>query len=152
MTSDVAVPDQITDPDTGEVIASSDVAGVADLYRRLDAYLDQWKDAKAWCRAAIIAAADERHEWRLALPGMDIHVDPPSHSDIDWDIDELHKLESLMAPERYGELVVLTITEKPQTGKLHTLARQAGEDSVIAQIISRAERRKPKTRYVRFAR
>lgn len=151
MTTDIAqqIPQAITDPDTGELVERSDTARVADLYQRIQQYQRQWRDAVSWCREAIIDAADERSEWTLSLPGVNLKVDPPSVADIDWNLDELHKLEALLPAERYGELVVQVVTEKPATGKLQALARQAGAESEVGRIILDAERRKPKARYVK---
>lgn len=145
----VQVPQAITDPATGELIERSDTDKVADLYRRIQDVQAQWSEARAWCARALIDAADERSEWRLTAGGVHLEIDPPSAATIDWDLDELHKLEALLPPERYGELVVQTVVEKPKTAKLQALARQAGPDSAVAEIIGRAERRKPRIRYVR---
>lgn len=153
MSTDLArqVPQAITDPDTGEEILRSDTLRVVDLFQRMRAYQAQWKDAVAWCRDAIIDAADERSEWTFTAGRVKVKVDPPSAADIDWDMDGLHKLEQLLPSERYGELVVQVVVEKPQTGKLQALARQAGPDSEVARIISGAERRKPRARYVKVS-
>ena len=153
MTTDLArqVPQVITDPDSGELVDRADTPRVADLYRRLRDYAKQWREAQDWCRDALIEAADTRSEWAFTAGGVKVKVDPPSAADIDWDMDELHKLEQLLPPERYGELVQQTVVLKPQTGKLQALARQAGPDSEVARIIKNAERRKPRARYVKVA-
>jgi hypothetical protein len=142
----------ITDPATGELIDRADTEKVADLYRRIQEVQAQWSDARAWCARALMDAADERSEWRFSAGGVHLAIDPPSAASIDWDMEELHKLEALLPSERYGELVVQTVIEKPQTGKLQALARQAGADSAVGEIIHRAERRKPRARYVKVAR
>lgn len=141
----------IIDPATGEEISRGDTARVADLYRRIQEVQAQWSEARAWCARALIEAADERSEWRFTAGGVNLEIDPPSAASIDWDLDELHKLEQLLPPERYAELVVQTVIEKGKTGKLQALARQAGPDSQVGQIITRAERRKARPRYVRVA-
>jgi hypothetical protein len=143
------VPQAITDPDTGELVERADIERVAPLYQRIRSYLQQWREASDWCRDALIDAADERSEWAFQVGGVKVKVDPPSAAVIDWDLDELHKLESLLPAERYGELVRQVVTETPETVKLQTLARQAGPDSEVGRIILHAERRKPKARYVR---
>jgi len=142
----------ITDPATGEIIDRADTAKVADLYRRIQDVQAQWSEARAWCARALIDAADEASNWKLNVGGVHLEIDPPSAASIDWDLDELHKLQPLLTSERYAELVVQTVTEKPKTTKLQALARQAGADSQIGQIISHAERRKPRARYVKVAR
>jgi hypothetical protein len=147
----VQVPQAITDPSSGELISRSDTPRVVDVYQRIRDAMRQWREAGDWCRDAIIDAADERSEWSFTMNGVKVKVDPPSVADIDWDIDELHKLESLVPAERYGELVRQVVVEKPQTGKLQALARQAGADSEVGRIIAGAERRKPKNRYVRVS-
>lgn len=151
MTTDVArqIPQHIVDPDTGEEILRSDTAKVADVQRRIAAYLKDWKEAKAWCDAALIEAADERNEWVFDVDGLKVKVDPPSKATIDWDEEELQKLEAHLSPTRYGELVTQVVSLKPQTVKLQALARQAGPDSAVGKIIERAERRKPTGRYVK---
>jgi hypothetical protein len=148
----VQVAQAIADPESGELIERSDTPRVAELYYRIDDIMKRWNDAKRWCRAAIIDAADERNEWTLALPGLKVKVDPPAKGDITWDMDELHKLEALLPAERYGELVVQVVTEKPATGKLQALARQAGADSEVGRIILQAESRTPANRYVKVTR
>jgi len=139
----------IIDPATGEIIDRADVEKVADLYQRIQDVQAQWSEAKKWCARALIDAADQRSEWgKRSIGGVKLTIPPPSTSEIEWDIDELHKLEALVPPEVYGELLVQEVVENPQTGKLKTLARQAGPDSPVGLIITRAEQRKPKTRYV----
>lgn len=154
MTTDLAaqIPQAIIDPRTGEEVNRADTAKIADLYRYLREVQRDWKSAADWCRDRLIEYADERHEWTLILPGINLKVDPPSAADIDWDIDELHKLEALLPSERYGELVKQVVVEKPQTVKLQALARQSGPDSDVGQIIQQAERRKPKNRYIKVVR
>jgi muconolactone delta-isomerase len=154
MTTDLSVhvPESIADPDSGEWISRTDTARVVDVYSRIRDYMRQWRQASDWARDAIIDAADSRSEWSFTIDGAKVKVDPPSAADIDWDLDELHKLEQLLPPERYAELVVQVVTEKPQTGKLQALARQSGADSVIWKIIIAAERRKPRARYVKVSR
>lgn len=142
----------ITDPATGEIIDRADVEKVADLYQRIQDVQAQWSEARAWCARALIDAADERSEWRFTAGGVPLEIDPPSAASIDWDLDELHKLQALLPSERYAELVVQTVTEKAKTGKLQALARQAGADSEVGRIIMQAERRKPRARYVKVAR
>jgi len=140
----------ITDPATGEVIDRADTAKVADLYRRIQDVQAQWSDAGAWCARALIDAADERAQWgEVTFGDVHLNIDPPSTSSIRWDMEELHKLEALLPPERYAELIVQTVSEKAKTGKLQTLARRVGPDSEIGQIIARAEQRVPAARYVR---
>jgi hypothetical protein len=154
MTTDLARQEAqaITDPATGEVIDRADTEKVADLYRRIREVQAQWDDAKKWCARALVDAADERSEWNFSAGGVHLVVDPPSAASIDWDMDELHKLQAQLSPTKYGELVQQVVVEKPQTGKLQALARQAGADSTVGQIITRAERRKPKARYVKVTR
>ena len=153
MSTDLArqVPQAITDPESGELVDRADVERVVSVYARIRGYLQQWREAGDWCRDAIIDAADERSEWAMTIGGVKVKVDPPSAADIDWDLDELHKLEELLPAERYGELVRQVVVEKPQTGKLQALARQAGSDSEVGRIITQAERRKPRARYVRVS-
>lgn len=154
MTTDLArqVPQAITDPETGEQIDRTDTPRIADLYRRMKEYTAQWRDAQDWCRDALIDAADERHEWTFTIDGVQVKVDPPTAAMIDWDLDELAKLEDLLPPARYAELVQQVVVLKPQTGKLQALARQEHPGSEVAQIIKNAERRKPKQRYVKVNR
>jgi len=149
--TDIAIQEArvIIDPATGEEIDGADTAKVADLYRRIQDVQEQWSAARAWCARRLIESADERSEWRFKAGGVNLAIDPPTAASIDWNMDELHKLEELISAERYGELVVQVVTEKPQTGKLQALARQAGPDSQVGQIILRAERRKPRARYVK---
>lgn len=139
----------IVDPATGEEITRADTEKIADLYRRIQEVQAQWSEARAWCARALIDAADERNEWSFAAGTVKLEIDPPSTSSISWDIDELHKLESLLPPDVYAGLVVQTVTESAKTVKLQALARRVGPDSPIGQIIARAERRRPKPRSVR---
>jgi len=151
MTTDLARQEAqaITDPATGEIIDRADTAKVADLYQRIQEVQAQWSEARAWCARALIDSADARSEWTFNIGGVDVTVDPPSSASIDWDEEELAKLEELVSPERYGELVKQTVVTKVQTVKLKALARRVGPESVIGQIIARAERRRPKPRSVR---
>jgi len=142
----------ITDPATGELIDRADVEKVVDLYRRIKEVQAQWADALAWCARALIDAADERSVWVFSAAGANVKVDPPNTSTIRWNFDELHKLEALLPAERYAELVEQTVWEKAKTGKLQTLARQAGADSEIGRIINQAEVRIPATRSVKVTR
>lgn len=154
MTSDIDITRQdaaaITDPRTGELVERSDTEKVAEVYQYIQGIMSEWGDARAWCCRALIEAADQRNEWTFTTEGgVSLEIDPPSASTIDWDLDELHKLEDLLPPDVYGELVVQTVSEKAKTQKLQTLARRRGADSDIAKIISQAERRRPRARAVR---
>jgi hypothetical protein len=143
----------ITDPATGEVITRADTEKVADLYRRIKEVQGQWSEAAVWCVRALLDAADERSEWgKRRIGDVELTIDPPAASSIQWDYEELHKLEELLPADRYGELVVQTVSEKAETKKLQTLAKQAGEGSPIAEIITRAERRVPRARAVKVER
>lgn len=142
----------IVDPATGEQIDRADTERVADLYRRIKEVQAQWNDAAVWCCRALLDAADERAEWgKRRIGDVELTIDPPAAASIQWDYDELHKLEALLPAERYGELIVQTVSEKAQTKQLQALARQSGAGSAIGEIITRAERRVPRARAVRVA-
>lgn len=140
----------ITDPRTGERVERADTERVADVYHYIQNIMREWGDARAWCCRALIDAADQRNEWTFTTPsGVTVEVDPPSASTIDWDLDELHKLEDLLPPDVYATLVEQTVSEKAKTRNLQTLARRRGADSDVGRIITQAERRRPRARAVR---
>lgn len=150
MTTDLeqAPPRDVVDPFTGELIPRTDLKSVTLLIRKIRDQEQVFRRIKDWATEAVIEYCDERAEWTVTFGGFKVSVPPPTASDVDWDLDELHKLEDLLPSDRYGELVKQIVVEKPDTRALHNAAKAGGE---IAEIITRAERRKPKTRYLRFS-
>lgn len=145
---DQAPPRDVVDPFTGELITRSDPVACAKLVRKIRDFEHDFSRLKKWATDAFAEFADERAEWTHHVAGMTIRIDPPTASDIDWDYDELHKLEALLPPERYGELVKQTVVEKANTLKLQNAAKVGGE---VGAIIDRAQRRRPKNRSLKFS-
>lgn len=141
-------PREVVDPFTGELVTRSDLQKTALLVRKIRDQERSFGKIKQWAADAFAEHCDERAEWTVDFGGFKVSVPPPTASDIDWDLEELHKLESLLPSERYGELVKQVVTEKADTRALQNAAKAGGE---IAEIIQRAERRKPKPRYLRFS-
>lgn len=145
---DQAPPRDVVDPFTGELIPRTDLERATLLVRKIRDQEQVFRRIKEWATDAVVEHCDERAEWTVDFGGFKVSVPPPTASDIDWDLDELHKLEDLLPSDRYGELVKQIVVEKPDTRALHNAAKAGGE---IAAIIERAERRKPKTRYLKFS-
>lgn len=145
---DEEAPREVVDPFTGELVLRSDLAKTALLIRKIRDQERSFSKIKQWATDAFAEHCDERAEWTVDFGGFKVSIPPPTASDIDWQMDELEKLEALLPPERYAELVKQTVTYEPQTRALQNAAKAGGE---IGAIIARAERRKPKTRYLRFS-
>lgn len=142
------VVQELVDPESGEIVHRSDVAAVARLHRKISEIERQFREAKRWATDALLEVMDERAEWTLHVGAMKITAPSPDAAAVDWDLDELAKLEGLLPSDRYGELVQQVVTLKPVTKKLQTAAKAGGE---IGAIIRRAERRTPRARYVRVS-
>ena len=140
---------EVKDPETGEIIARTDLPAVARLWKKVDDVQRQWKDVKAWANQAIIDYLDAQAKWTIEAGGLKVSAPSPEAADVHWDLDELAKLEALLPSERYAELVRQTVILEPQTGELHKAAKAGGR---IAEIIMRAESRTPKRRYARVSR
>lgn len=145
---DPAPQREMVNPFTGELVARGDIPNAVKLARTIRDYKHTFDQIQRWVTDQYAEFCDERAEWTHHIAGMTVSIPPPTASDIDWDIDELHKLEALLPADRYGELVQQVVTEKPNTRALQN-AKKAGGD--IGAIIERAERRKPKSRYLKFS-
>ncbi len=143
-----APPRDIVDPFTGELITRSDLQRATLLVRKIRDQEQTFRRIKEWVTDAVAEYCDENAEWTVDFGGFKVSVPPPTASDIEWDLDELHKLEALLPAHRYGELVQQVVSEKANTRALQNAKKAGGE---IAAIIERAERRKPKSRYLRFS-
>lgn len=147
--SDLDVRQVVIDHRTGEEVSPSDTERVADILddaRTLRYRLGRIISA---AEAALLDAMDERAEWTLRIPGYKLSGDSPEAAEVEWDLDELRKLEALLPSDRYAACVRLEVTEKPITSELRKVAKAGGE---VAEIIQRAEHRKPKRRRVTVSR
>src|SRR5437773_170346 len=72
---------------------------------------------------AILDHMDEHAQWTLRIPGFKATGDSPEAADVEWDMDELHKLEALLPHDRYADCVQTTVTEKPITAELRRVAK-----------------------------
>lgn len=138
-------PREVVDPFTGELVTRNNLREAALLVRRIREAEAQFGKLKKGISDWFADYCDERAEWTVDFGGFKVSMPAPTAAEIDWDLDELHKLEALLPPERYGELVKQVVSEKPMTLKLQNAAKAGGE---IGAIIERAQRRKPKTRYI----
>ena len=137
------VAQEVVDPQTGEVIHRKDIPAVGRLLGKVRDLQRQFRNLNEWANDAIVEYMDERAEWTIHAAGMKFSAPSPEAADIEWDLEELEKLQEHLPADRYGELVRMEISHKPQTVKLHQAAKAGGE---IAKIIERAERRTPKQR------
>lgn len=142
------VAQEVVDPQTGEVIHRQDVPAVGRLYKKIREFEQQFRNVKAWANDALIEHMDERAEWTIHAAGMKFSAPSPAAADVEWDLEELEKLQEHLPADRYAELVKQTVVYEPQTVKLHQAAKAGG---AIAEIIERAETRKPKRRYVKVS-
>lgn len=141
-------PREVLDPFTGELVTATDLRSAALLIRRIREAEAQFAKLKKGITGWFADYCDERAEWTVDFGGFKVSVPPPTASDIDWQMDELEKLEALLPPDRYAELVKQTVSYEPQTRALQNAAKAGGE---IGQIIERAQVRRPKKRYLRFS-
>lgn len=140
----VPVPEML-DTETGEMIARSDTPRVAALLAKIRRYEVEYRKAKAWANEALIEAMDRDAKWTLHYPNLTVTAPSPTSAEIQWDTNELAKLEQLLPRDRFVELLNPHIAYKPDTRGLHNAAKAGG---VIAEIIQAAEQRKPARRYV----
>lgn len=142
---DIIVPQEVVDPETGELIPRSDPAACGGLIERLRQLEHRLRTLKAWANDAILEQMDAEAQWTLHAGGLKLSAPSPTAGDVVWDLDELAKLQDHLSPERYGELVRQVVTYEPQTAKLRNAAKAGGD---IERIITQAQTLKPKRRYV----
>lgn len=147
--SEIETRHVVVDHRTGEEISHDDIPRIADILddaRTVRYRLGQIIDA---AQTAILDHMDAQAQWTLRIPGFKATGDSPGAADVEWDMDELHKLEERLPHDRYADCVQTVVTEKPITAELRRVAKAGGE---IAAIIKRAEVRKPKRRRVSISR
>lgn len=138
--------ERMLDEATGEIIDRTDTPSVARFLKRVIEAERAAVKAKRWCVQALLDYGDERKEWGRVNVGLfKVEIDPPTASSLDWDDQELLKLENLLPRDRYLELCRPTVTLKPDGRKLKAIM-QRDPESEVGQVIRRAEIRRPKTR------
>jgi hypothetical protein len=140
-------PREVVDPFTGELVTRTDLPAAVKLVRTIRDTEERFKAIKAWVTDAFTEKADSEAQWTYHIAGMTVSVDPPTATNLTWDTEELKKLKPLLGEERFRDLVHETIVYEPQTWKLKNAAKAGGE---IAAIIERAQKRTPKTRYLKI--
>lgn len=144
VSTEVAVPDEVLNPITGEMIPATDLDKCAEA---IDMIRD-WKQRIATASAALtevfIEASRVQGTRTLTAAGMKVEVS--SDNEIEWDFEELGKLRDIGLPEqRFDELIRPTITYKVD-GRV--AAQLAGSNPEYKRIIENAKNRIPKRQYV----
>lgn len=142
--TDLALPDELLNPFTGELVSTGDLARVAATLDDLREIRQKLNDAVAVFTEAVIA--ESRRVGSKTLTAGAVKLELSADSTIEWDVEELLKLRDLGLPEaRYDELVQQTVSFKVNG----SVARQLeGASEEYASIIQRARVRVPRRQYV----
>lgn len=142
--TDLAVPEDLLNPFTGELVPSTDIARVAATLDDLREIRQKLNDAVAVFTEAVIA--ESRRVGSKTLTAGAVKLELSADSTIEWDVEELLKLRDLGLPEaRYDELVQQTVSFKVNG----SVARQLeGASEEYAAVINNARVRLPKKQYV----
>ena len=145
MTStDLALPAELLNPVTGELVPTSDLGKVAEALDTLRAARAALSDATAAFTEVIVAESKRQGTKTLTAAGVRLEVS--ADSEIQWDVEELLKLRDLGLPEdRYTALVTMVVSYKVNG----SVARQIeGASPEYAAVVDRARVRVPKRPYV----
>lgn len=144
MATDLAVPDELVNPLTGELVPSSDLPAVALTLEALREHRQRVSDAIGAFTEAVVA--ESRRQGTKTLTAGGVRLEVSADSEVQWDMTELARLVDIgLPPDRYGELVTEIVTYKVDG----TVARQlAGSNPEYARIIEAAKGRVPKRAYV----
>jgi hypothetical protein len=142
--TDLALPDEILNPFTGELVPTGDLARVAATLDDLRGIRQKLNDAVAAFTEAVIV--ESRRQGTRTLTAGGVRLEVSADNTIEWDVEELLKLRDLGLPEtRYNELVQQTISFKVNG----SVARQLeGASEEYAKVIDRARVRVPRKQYV----
>lgn len=145
MSIDLAVPDELLNPLTGELVRTADLPAVAVALEQLREHRQQVADAIGAFSEAVVA--ESRRLGTRTLTAGAVRLEVSADSEIEWDVSHLFKLRGAGLPdERLDALVRPQVTYKIDG----TVARQlAGSNPVYARIIDEAKVRVPKKPYVR---
>jgi hypothetical protein len=138
-TTELVLPDALVDLRTGEIVPATpskavELLGVARTMRAQ--ILDLVKD----CEAVLLEESRRQGTKTLHLPNGTAEVS--GGTALEWDIDVLAELQAVGLPEdRYGELVVTTVTQKVDARVAKQLEAANPE---YAAIIERARRYEPR--------
>jgi len=142
--TDLALPAEILNPFTGELIPTADLARVAATLDDLRQVKQKLNDAVAAFTEAVIVESRRQGTRTLTAGGVKLEVS--AENTIEWDIEELLKLRDLGLPEaRYDELVQQTVSFKVNGSVARQLEGASEEYKVV---IERARVRVPKRQYV----
>ncbi len=149
MTStEIALPDELLNPISGELVRTADAAAVAatlvdlkDLKNRVQAAIGAFSEA-------VIQESRRQGTKTLAVGGMTLKVS--ADSEVVWDVDFL--MEGLrdagLPEERINELVTMVVSYSVNG----SVARQlAGASEKYAEVIEASKSRRQKTQYVSVA-
>jgi signal transduction histidine kinase len=142
--TDLALPEDLLNPFTGELVPTGDLARVAATLDDLRGIRQKLNDAVAAFTEAVIA--ESRRQGTRTLQAAGVRLEVSADNTIEWDVEELLKLRDLGLPEaRYNELVQQTVTFKVNG----SVARQLeGASEEYAKVIDRARVRVPRKQYV----
>lgn len=143
-TTAVAIPDELLNPMTGELIARTDLAAVSstindlrELKRNVDAAIAAFSDAAVEESKRVGART-------LLADGMKVTIS--SDKELVWDVEKLADLVAAGLPqERYEQLVTAVVSYKVDGA----VARQiSGASDTYKAIVEAAKRYEPKRQYV----
>lgn len=142
--TELALPTELVNPLTGEIVPTRDTVQVADVLMSLKQHKQDVESAIAVFTAPLLAESKRLGAKTLELGGLTAKVS--ADSEIQWDIEVLLELRDLGLPEsRYNELVTEVVEFKVNG----SVARQlAGASAEYAEVIDRARKRIPKRQYV----
>ncbi len=145
MTStEVALPDELLNPISGELVPVRDTAAVAHTLQDLRELKNTVQEAISAFSEAVIQ--ESRRQGTKTLNVGDVTLKVSSDHEVTWDIEILQLLlDEGLPPERYAELVTEILEYKVNA----SVARQlAGASPEYAEIINAAKGSQPKRQYV----
>jgi hypothetical protein len=142
--SDVALPVELVNPLTGELVPTADTAAVAQVVSDLREYEKRVYAARKAFSDVLLEESRRLGTKTLHLGAVTVKIS--DDHEVVWDIELLQMLQEAGLPaERYADLVTETVSYKVNG----SVARQlAGASPEYAEIIDAAKGSAPKTQYV----
>lgn len=145
MTTDIALPAELLNPLTGELVPTTDMPAVAVTLEALREHRQRVNDAIAAFTEAVVAESVRQGTRTLTAGGVRLEVSAPS--EVEWDVELLgRELRAAGLPEdRVDALLRPTVTYKVDGRVARELA---GSNAEYARVIERAKVRTPRKQYV----
>lgn len=139
--TELAMPEELLNPISGELVLTSDIDRVAVTLDQLKQHRQRVNEAIAEFTFPLLLASRQQGTKTLRAGGLTFAIS--SGFDLTWDTEVLLELLDAGLPqERYDELVTQTVEFKVNGSVARALS---GSNPAYAEIIERARIRNPKT-------